>query len=144
MQRPIADVFTWPSDTPQLIGGRCGACAAVCFPTQSRCPRCGTAGLTDELLPTSGRLVSFTTQAFPPIAGFAGDETGRNFTPFGVGLVQLGEVVRVEARLTEADPSKLDFDMPVELSIVPFYVDADGVEIMTFAFTPAGDVAAAS
>jgi uncharacterized OB-fold protein len=144
MQRPIADVFTWPSDVPQLIGGRCGACDAVCFPTQSRCPRCGTPDPADELLPTRGTLVSWTTQAFPPTVPFAGDETGKDFTPFGVGLVQLDDVVRVEARLTESDPSRLDFDMPVELSIVPFYVDDDGVEIMTFAFTPVGDVAVTS
>ena len=56
--------------------------------------------------------------------------------PFGVGLVQLDDVVRVEARLTESDPAKLDFGMEVELQIVPFYVDADGDEIMTFAFAP--------
>ena len=23
MQQPIADVFTWPADDPQLIGSRC-------------------------------------------------------------------------------------------------------------------------
>jgi uncharacterized protein len=46
--------------------------------------------------------------------------------------------VRVEARLTESDPARLDFGMEVELRIVPFYVDADGVEVLTFAFEPVG------
>ena len=59
--------------------------------------------------------------------------------PFGVGLVQLGDVVKVEARLTENDPEKLDFGMDVELQIVPFYIDADGDEIVTFAFAPVAD-----
>jgi hypothetical protein len=52
--------------------------------------------------------------------------------------VQLDDVVRVESRLTECDPQALDFGMEVVLRIVPFYVDNDGDEIMTFAFAPAG------
>jgi len=46
--------------------------------------------------------------------------------------------VRVESRLTECDPQKLEFGMDVELRIVPFYVDNDGNEIITFAFAPVG------
>jgi uncharacterized OB-fold protein len=136
MQKAIADVFTWPDDDPKLIGGRCEECGATTFPVQSRCPRCGRAAMADLLLPQRGTLVSWTTQGFPPMVPYAGDETGASFTPFGVGLVQLDDVVRVEARLTESDPAKLRFGMDVELAIVPFYVDRDGDEIMTFAFAP--------
>jgi uncharacterized OB-fold protein len=89
-------------------------------------------------LPRRGRLISWTTQGFPPAVDYMGDPTGKSFEPFGVGLVQLEDVVRVEARLTEHDPSKLDFGQEVELTIVPFYVDEDGVEILTFAFAPVG------
>jgi uncharacterized OB-fold protein len=136
VQKPIADVFTWPSDDPRLIGSRCTACGATTFPVQSRCPRCGGTGMERLELPQRGTLVSWTTQAFPPVVPYAGDETGASFVPFGVGLVQLGDVVRVEARLTESDPERLDFGMPVELRIVPFYVDEAGDEIVTFAFAP--------
>ncbi len=136
MQRPIADVFTWPSETPQLIGSRCDECAAVTFPAEARCPRCGRATMSELLLPRRGRLVSWTTQGFPPIIPYAGDETGASFEPFGVGLVQLDDLVRVDVRLTEHDPAKLDFGMEVELQIVPFSTDEDGTEILTFAFAP--------
>jgi uncharacterized OB-fold protein len=67
-----------------------------------------------------------------------GDPTGESFEPYGVGLVQLDDVVRVESRLTESDPEKLDFGMEVELRIVPFYVDDEGNELITFAFAPIG------
>jgi uncharacterized OB-fold protein len=80
--------------------------------------------------------VSWTTQGFPPVLPYAGDPTGKSFEVFGVGLVQLEDVVRVEARLTENDPANLDFDMEVELAIVPFYTDENGDEILTFAFAP--------
>jgi hypothetical protein len=52
--------------------------------------------------------------------------------------VQLDDVVRVESRLTTCNPQELDFGMEVVLRIVPFSVDNDGNEIMTFAFAPVG------
>jgi uncharacterized OB-fold protein len=132
-------ISTWPDDNPQLIGSRCGDCGATTFPVQDLCPRCSAASMTDLLLPRSGTLVTWTTQGFPPGAPYAGP-TGDDFVPFGVGLVQLGlgedAVIRVEGRLTENDPAKLEFGQQVELTMVPFATDADGDEIVTFAFQP--------
>jgi uncharacterized OB-fold protein len=136
MQKPIANVFTWPADDPQLLGGQCKDCGAVTFPMQSRCPRCGTESMAELPLPRRGTLVSWTTQEFPPSVPYRGDPKGESFEPFGIGLVQLDDLVRVESRLTECDPQKLDFGMDVVLRIVPFYVDDDGNEVMTFAFAP--------
>ena len=135
-QVPIdAGLFTWPADEPRLIGSRCTQCSLVMFPTQDGCARCGLPTAT-HLLPRRGTLYSFTTQGFLPKEPYKGPETPANFTPFGVGLVQLADEVRVEARLTEHDPSRLRFDMPVELVIVPFCTDDDGNDVMTFAFEP--------
>ncbi|MBB3606561.1 putative OB-fold protein [Mycolicibacterium sp. BK556] len=92
--------------------------------------------MSELLLPRCGTLVAWTTQGFLPKQPYAGGETAETFTPFGVGLVQLGDVVRVEARLTEADPAKLAFGMDVELVFVPFYTDEDGTEIVIWAFQP--------
>jgi uncharacterized OB-fold protein len=139
MQKPLAEVFTWPSDEPQLIGSRCDECGTVTFPVQSRCPRCSSSNMSDLLLPRTGTLVSWTTQQFPPAVDYMEDPTGASFEPFGVGLIQLDDVVKVESRLTENDPEKLDFGMPVELRIVPFYTNAAGEEIVTFAFAPASN-----
>jgi uncharacterized OB-fold protein len=131
------DVTTWPDEDPQLIGGTCRECSAATFPMQSRCPRCGQAAMEEVRLPRRGTLVAWTTQGFPPVVPYAGDATGKSFEPFGVGLVQLGDVVRVEARLTESDPAKLRTGMEVELEMVPFYVDPeDGEQVVTFAFAP--------
>jgi uncharacterized OB-fold protein len=131
------DVFTWPAEEPQLIGARCPSCAAVTFPLQDSCPRCGQLGMERHLLPRRGTLWTWTTQEFLPKEPYAGGETAETFRPYGVGLVQLGDEVKVEARLTESDPAKLDFGMDVELVVIPFRVDDDGTEVMTFAFRPA-------
>ncbi|BAX94321.1 Zn-ribbon domain-containing OB-fold protein [Mycobacterium shigaense] len=136
MQKALApEISTWPAADPQLIGSRCGDCNATVFPVQQRCPRCSDAKMSDVTLPRRGTLVAWTTQGFPPGAPYAGP-TGKDFVPFGVGLVQLGDVVRVEGRLTENDPAKLQFGQKVELTMVPFTTDADGNEIITFAFRP--------
>ena len=129
------DVFTWPSPEPQLIGARCEKCAAVTFPFQGACPRCGSLEMERRLLPRRGTLWSFTTQEFLPKEPYAGGETQATFKPFGVGLIKLGDEVKVEGRLTEADPKKLRIGGEVELTIIPFRTDEDA-EVVTFAFRP--------
>jgi uncharacterized OB-fold protein len=136
-QVPFApDVFTWPADEPQLIGGRCRPCGAIVFPVQPSCARCGATEVEQHPLPRRGTLWTFTTQEFLPKEPYASGETMETFRPYGVGLVQLGDEVRVEGRLTEADPEKLQIGMELQLVVVPFRVDEDGTEIMTYAFEP--------
>jgi uncharacterized OB-fold protein len=109
------------------------------FPVQQRCPKCSAGEMSDVLLPRRGTLIAWTTQGFPPGAPYKGP-TGKDFVPFGVGLVQLGldeeAVIRVEGRLTENDPARLEFGQHVELTMVPVTIDDEGNEIVTFAFQP--------
>lgn len=137
-------VFTWPDETPRLIGSRCRPCRAVTFPAQDCCPRCGTQEMEEHLLPRRGTLYSWTTQEFLPKEPYAGGETRETFKPYGIGLVELGDEVRVEGRLTECDPSKLEFGMEVELVVVPFRVDpgdpgGESTEVLVYAFEPIGE-----
>lgn len=133
---PFAEeVFTWPSDNPQLIGCRCTDCQAVFFPAQPGCGRCGSLALERELLPRTGTIWSWTTQEFLPKEPYAGGETPETFKPFGVGLIDLDGVVRVEARLTESDPEKLKIGGKVEMVIFPFRTDGD-TQVVSFAFKP--------
>lgn len=135
-QRALApEISTWPAEDPQLIGSGCGTCGATVFPVQDHCPKCSSAEMSEVLLPRRGTVIAWTTQGFPPGAPYAGP-TGKDFVPFGVGLVQLGDVIRVEGRLTENDPEKLTFGQEVELTMIPFTTDADGNEVVTFAFQP--------
>ncbi|MCB1013637.1 MAG: OB-fold domain-containing protein [Acidimicrobiales bacterium] len=130
------DVFTWPADEPQLVGGRCGECGSVTFPQPPSCARCGSTAVERHLLPRRGTLWTFTTQEFLPKEPYASGETPETFRPYGVGLVQLGDEVRVEGRLTTADVARLEFGMEMEVVVVPFRIDADGTEVVTYAFAP--------
>jgi len=89
-----------------------------------------------HLLPRSGTLWTWTTQEFLPKEPYASGETLETFKPYGIGLVQLDDEVRVEARLTESDPAKLRFGMAMELAIVPFRTEDDGTVVLTYAFKP--------
>jgi uncharacterized protein len=103
MEKALApEISTWPDANPQLIGSKCGSCVATAFPVQPRCPRCSVGEMSE--LPRRGTLVAWTTQGFPPGAPYKGP-VGKDFVPFGVGLVQLDDVIRVEGRLTENDPA---------------------------------------
>lgn len=139
-QRALApEISTWPDENPQLIGSSCAACGATTFPVQQRCPKCSGGDMSDVLLPRRGTVVAWTTQGFPPGPPYKGP-TGKDFVPFGVGLVELHDgdrgIIRVEGRLTENDPAKLAFGQEVELTMVPFTTDDDGAELVTFAFAP--------
>ena len=136
-QVPIAEgLFTWPAESPQLIGSRCTACRIVTFPAQESCPRCSSTEMAIEPLPRRGRLWAWTTQHFPPPSPPYAGPTGKDFVPFGVGYVELPGELRVESRLTEADPDALHAGMEMELVVVPFATDSDGNEIVNFAFRP--------
>ena len=129
------DVFTWPSDRPQLIGCRCPECQAVFFPAQSSCGQCGSVAIERHLLPTTGKIWAWTTQEFLPKAPYAGGETPETFKGFGVGVIDLEGEVRIESRLTESDPEKLKVGGKVELVIVPVRKEGD-TQIVSFAFKP--------
>lgn len=140
-QVPVAeDLFTWPSEEPALLGGR-SSDGKVVFPYRSHKL---VGKVNEELerveLPRRGTLWTFTTQRFrPPSPPYAGDDTADTFEPFAVGYVELPGALKVEARLTEADPDKLRIGQEMELRIVPFGTDADGNQTMIYAFAPVGD-----
>jgi uncharacterized OB-fold protein len=123
--QPVADgLFTWPADQPRLIGSRCRECGVVTFPAQRSCPRCTSVDVEERLLGRTGTLYTWTVQGFRPKPPYAGPE---EFEPYGVGYVELPGEVRVEARLTESDPSRLQIGMEMELTLIPG---------ATFAFRP--------
>jgi uncharacterized OB-fold protein len=137
-QIPVTEgLFTWPSDAPQLIGGRCITCGTATFPRQPGCSRCTGTDIVDELLPRRGRLWTWTIQGFlPKSPPYAGSETAKDFRPYGVGYVELADAVKVETRLTTADPGVLQIGMEMELVVIPFTRDDQGRDVMTFAFAP--------
>lgn len=138
-QVPVAEgLFTWPGDDPQLIGSKCSDCGIVTFPVQDSCPRCASIAMEEHLLARRGTLWAWTTQSFPPPTPPYVGPVGKDFVPFGVGFVDLGEV-KVEARLTTTDAHVLDAAVTnraeLEVVVQPVGTDDAGNEIVSYAFT---------
>ena len=135
---PIAEgLFTWPSAQPQLIASRCERCGEVAFPAQKSCPACTSESVGEILLARRGELWTWTIQRFPPPPPWIGD--AKRFEPYGVGYVELPEGVRVEGRLTTANPDELHIGQTMELVIEKFAEGDAGQSLMTFAFAPVSD-----
>jgi uncharacterized protein len=137
-QVPIAeDLFSWPAPKPALLAGR-SSDGRLVFPyRRHRLVGSEREELEKVELPRRGTLWTFTTQNFrPPEPPYAGADTADTFQPFAVGYVELPGALRVEARLTEADPAKLFIGQPMELRIVPFGRDSAGNQTMIYAFAP--------
>ncbi|HMG26049.1 MAG TPA: OB-fold domain-containing protein [Acidimicrobiia bacterium] len=113
----------------RLIGGRCAACGRHHFPVAAICPYCGAAEVARVELSETGTLWGWTAvTAAPP--GYRGD------VPFGFGVVELPEGLRVISRIEEADPARLAFGAPVRFALSPLDTDDDGTDVVTYTFAP--------
>lgn len=130
-RRAIHDgLFEDTADGPRLVGGYSPTSSKYHFPLLPTCPYTGAEDVERVHLSPRGTLWGWTAvTASPP--GYLGD------VPFGFGVVELAENgLRVITRLTVGDPSALAFGEAMELVLDPLATDADGNEIVTWAFAP--------
>jgi uncharacterized OB-fold protein len=136
-QIPIAEgLFTWPADKPALLGSRCNNCGIANFPVAESCMACSGQDVTVEALPTRGTLWTWTIQQFMPKSPYHSNETPETFRPYGVGYLELPGGVRVEGRLTENDPEKLQIGMEMDVVFDTWRTEENGDEVISFFFKP--------
>ncbi|HWI10652.1 MAG TPA: OB-fold domain-containing protein [Burkholderiaceae bacterium] len=126
---------------PALLGSRCCACGEVYFPAAHGCTRCCGTRLEAFDLGHRGRLWSWTVQDFCPKPPYDGAENEADFRSYGVGYVEMACGIKVESRLTLADPARLHIGMAMELTLDPYRHHTDGTAIHTYAFRPLRDEA---
>lgn len=131
------ELFRFDGDVPQLLGSECNDCGETYFPAAASCTRCLSPHMKPRTLGRFGTLWSWTIQAFLPKAPYDSGETAETFKPYGVGYVEMDCGIKIEARLTVADPEALRIGIPLELTLIPYRVSADGAPTFTFAFQPA-------
>jgi uncharacterized OB-fold protein len=114
---------------PRLIGGSCATCDRRSFPVATTCAWCGADTVTTVDLAPTGRLWGWTAvTAAPP--GYEGR------IPFGFGVVELDDGLRVITRLTEPDPSVLTYGQRMHLVADRVGSDEDGSDVVAWAFAP--------
>lgn len=134
MSRAVtAELFRDCGDgSARLLGGLCRSCSRHHFPRGEVCPYCSSDLTEAAELGPDGALWLFTSVLRPP-PGYRGD------VPFGFGIVDLDEGVRVVTRLTEAKTAELSTGQPMRLVVDRLHIDDDGEEVFTYAFAPASD-----
>ena len=114
-----------------LIGGYSPSSGRSHFPRLPACPYSGADDVEEVELPTEGTLWGWTgVTARPP--GYDGE------IPFGFGIVELTDGLRVITRLTEPDPHALSFGQAMHLVPDTLQTDDDGTAVITYAFAPDG------
>jgi uncharacterized OB-fold protein len=132
-RRPVVpELFALDTDgNLTLLGGYSPTSGLHHFPRADVCPYTGARDVEPARLSPNGTLWAWTAvTASPP--GYLGP------VPFGFGVVELPEGLRVVTRITEADPSALAMGMAMRLVADVVAVDDDGTEVVAWAFTPDG------
>lgn len=130
------DIFTEPlspSEAVRLKGSRCRACGEVFLGQALTCRNCGEADFKEVTFSRTGKLWTYTVvRQRPP-----GDhKRGEPFSPFGLGLVELPEGIRVLSPLSGVESNDLRIGMDLQLVVDRLFTDDRGNEVHAFSFGP--------
>jgi uncharacterized OB-fold protein len=131
MRRAIApDLFELHDDgSLTLIGGYSPSSGHHHFPRFPLCPYTGADDVEPVRLAERGTVWLWTAVTAPP----PGDSGA---VPFGFGVVELPDGLRLVTRITEADPAALEPGLAMRLVADVVAVDDDGTEVVAWAFAP--------
>jgi uncharacterized protein len=128
------DLLTGPlSDLARvtLAGCRCVECGETSLGIRKFCPNCGSESVSEISLSTRGTLWSYTVVRHRPPGDYKGPEP---FVPFGLGLVELPEGVRV---LSPIHCAVEHLAIGQTLRLTPIVrKESNGTEVVLFAFEP--------
>jgi uncharacterized OB-fold protein len=113
-----------------LVGGYSPTSGLFHFPLLDTCPFTGAADVEARDLSVEGSLFGWTTVSTPP-PGYLGQ------VPYGFGIVELPEGLRVIGRVTETDLDRLAFGQPMRVVADVLYTDDAGADVVTWAWEPA-------
>ena len=137
-KKVISDIaFNQYLNEEKLMGSKCKKCGAVYTPPRSICTECYSAESDMEWIEMNGKgkLLAFTCIHVGP--QFMIDEGFDRNNPYCVGVVELEERTKVDARIEGVDtkkPETIQVGMPLT---VAFLHRGEGEKMMTFlAFTP--------
>jgi len=115
----------------RLAGTRCQTCGEVSLGTQTLCPNCGTGVVASVALSREGTLWSYTVIRHCPPGDYLHRDT---FVPFGSGLVELADGLRV---LAPIDCPIDELEIGMKLRLDPYVVQTGTGELVLFRFIAA-------
>lgn len=129
----IEGLFTWPSDDPRIIAGRCKKCGVVAFPKAPFCPNPDCEKERENMeqieLSKGGTLYTYTHQIYRPPAPFKIEP----FQPYAIGMVDFPEGIRILGIITRMEDLRIG--MQVETTVGKLYEDEEN-EYITWMWNP--------
>ncbi len=113
-----------------LAGCRCTSCGETSLGARTLCPNCGKDTVKNIALGQRGVLWTYTVVRHKPPGNYKGPEP---FVPFGLGLVELPEGVRVMAPI-HCDIDRLKIGLSLEFH--PYVRKDEDREVVAFSFQP--------
>lgn len=119
-ERPFSDIsYEKYLGEDKLMGSKCKKCGALFVPPRPICIKCHDTDMQWSEVKGQGKLAAFTCIAVGP-AFMAAEGYGRN-NPYCVGVVELEEGARVDARIEGVDttkPETIKVGMPMRLKFL--------------------------
>lgn len=114
-----------------LLGSQCNGCGEASIGTNAICLNCGGTAMEEIIFSRQGVLWTYTIVRHRPPGEYLGFE---DFQPFGLGLVELPEGVRVMVPL-EGDVDRFHIGMQMQLK--PWILSAsEDKSYLAFRFAP--------
>ena len=130
----IPNLVDWSTGEVRLMSARCNSCGTYFFPREhyQHRPGCSREGVEEVLLPSRGKLASFTIQYYPCPLPF---KTEEKITPYGIGLVEFEqEKIQVAGIITETDLKSLQLGMAMETTTLTMFTNEEKQKVVTWAF----------
>ncbi len=117
-------------DQLRLAGTRCNYCHETTLGLASLCPNCGRDEVQQVGLGNKGFIWTFTVARHMPPGAYKGPKP---FSPFGLGLVELPEGLRVLTPIA-GDVDRMKIGMPVKFH--PYVRQDPENETIVFSYVP--------
>ncbi len=92
----------------RLEAGKCKKCGKIVFPTRLVCPKCGARDFGTEILPDTGKVLTYTVIRVAP----------SQFTdqaPYAIAIAELTNGVKLMAQLVDCDVDNIKVGMEVRI-----------------------------
>jgi uncharacterized OB-fold protein len=136
IDRAISDIsYNQFLQEEKLMGSKCEHCGAVYVPPRPICLECRSSDMQWIEMKGKGKLAAFTSISIGP--SFMIEEGYSRKNPYCVGVIELDEGPRVDARIENVEPSNPDTIKVGTPMTVKFLHRGEGADKKTYlAFEP--------
>lgn len=119
-------LFVIEENQVKILGSRCPECGSAAYPVRTYCPKC-LAEMREARFGPRGTVFTYTT-VYQSTKDYKGE------TPYTLVKVLLDGVCPFTSHLVGSPPDKIKIGMEVELALVEFFQDQDGVAVVAPVF----------